>query len=93
MEEMFREVQDKSLKLMRDVFGNYVIQKFIEHGAQDQVKALAERLKGQVLTLSMQMYGCRVIQKALEVMHTPSPLSLSLCSFFMFSSTSARMFH
>lgn len=67
MDQMFQEVQDRCLKLMRDVFGNYVIQKFLEHGGAQQRLALAERLRTQVLPLSMQMYGCRVIQKALEV--------------------------
>ena len=75
MEELFREVHDRALKLMRDVFGNYVIQKFLEHGASEQRTALAERLRGQVLGLSMQMYGCRVIQKALEVCAVLSLLS------------------
>lgn len=28
--------------------------------------ALAERIRGHVLSLALQMYGCRVIQKALE---------------------------
>jgi len=53
-------------KLTTDVFGNYVIQKFFEHGSNEQKRILAEQLVGEVLRLSLQMYGCRVIQKALE---------------------------
>ncbi|KAL1060847.1 hypothetical protein V6Z11_1Z065800 [Gossypium hirsutum] len=53
--------------LMTDVFGNYVIQKFFEHGTESQRAELATQLTGHVLPLSLQMYGCRVIQKALEV--------------------------
>ncbi|MCO5586548.1 hypothetical protein L7F22_040489 [Adiantum nelumboides] len=41
--------------------------KFFEHGSQDQRLELAKQLIGHVLSLSLQMYGCRVIQKALEV--------------------------
>lgn len=48
---------------MTDVFGNYVIQKFFEHGNQSQKKILANQMKGRILTLSLQMYGCRVVQK------------------------------
>ena len=48
---------------MQDVFGNYVIQKFFEHGDQTQKKILANKMKGQVRQLSLQMYGCRVVQK------------------------------
>lgn len=51
---------------MTDVFGNYVIQKFFEFGSLDQKLALATRIRGHVLPLALQMYGCRVIQKALE---------------------------
>ena len=48
---------------MTDVFGNYVIQKFFEHGNQLQKSILAKQMEGHVLTLSTQMYGCRVVQK------------------------------
>ena len=48
---------------MTDVFGNYVIQKFFEHGNQSQKKILANQMKNHILTLSLQMYGCRVVQK------------------------------
>ena len=52
---------------MTDVFGNYVIQKFFEHGNQQQKKVLASQMKGRILELSMQMYGCRVVQKVFPV--------------------------
>lgn len=45
---------------MTDVFGNYVTQKMFEHGDQLQKAALAKKMDGRVLQLSMQMYGCRV---------------------------------
>jgi len=48
---------------MTDVFGNYVIQKFFEHGNQIQKQILAKQMEGHVLSLSLQMYGCRVVQK------------------------------
>ena len=53
---------------MTDVFGNYVIQKFFEHGNQQQKKQLGDKLKGHVAELSTQMYGCRVVQKVGLVM-------------------------
>jgi len=36
---------------------------FFEHGTESQRKELASQLSGHVLPLSLQMYGCRVIQK------------------------------
>ncbi|KAA8495083.1 Pumilio-like 2 [Porphyridium purpureum] len=55
--------------LMTDVFGNYVVQKLLEHGQQaDAVPQIFNELRGRMLTLSLHMYGCRVVQKALEVL-------------------------
>lgn len=51
------------MQLACDVFGNYVIQKLFEHGDQNQKKILANRMKGHVLSLSLQTYACRVVQK------------------------------
>lgn len=53
---------------MTDVFGNYVIQKFFEHGNQLQKSILAKQMEGHVLTLSLQMYGCRVVQKVTRLL-------------------------
>jgi hypothetical protein len=73
---VFFEVMPFALEhLVSDVFGNYVVQKLLEHGASDQKFELVAILQGHAVSLSMEMYGCRVIQKALEVL---SDLSLSL---------------
>lgn len=63
---VFNEILTAAYSLMTDVFGNYVIQKFFEFGSPEQKLLLAQRIKGHVLPLALQMYGCRVIQKALE---------------------------
>ncbi len=71
---VFREIEPNALQLMKDVFGNYVIQKFFEHGSQVQKKILASQMKGKGIDLSMQMYACRVVQK---VSRAPSPACAS----------------
>ncbi|KAL0344930.1 UNVERIFIED_CONTAM: Pumilio6, chloroplastic [Sesamum radiatum] len=38
-----------------------------EYGSPEERKDLANQLEGQILPLSLQMYGCRVVQKAVEV--------------------------
>lgn len=38
----------------------------VQFGSAEQKLALATRIRGHVLPLALQMYGCRVIQKALE---------------------------
>jgi len=68
-----------ALQLIQDVFGNYVscsglssgsglilkqvIQKLFEHGTQVQKTIPANAMEGHILLLSLQMYGCRVVQK------------------------------
>lgn len=43
------------------------LRQFFEHGTQQQRRELASQLVGHVLVLSLQMYGCRVIQKVRRV--------------------------
>jgi hypothetical protein len=52
---------------MRDVFGNYVIQKMLEHANQAQINLMFGVIQKQVAVLAFDQYGCRVIQKAIEV--------------------------
>ncbi|KAM0829720.1 hypothetical protein ACQ4PT_066706 [Festuca glaucescens] len=59
---VFSEIMPQALTLMTDVFGNYVVQKFFEHGNTTQIKELSDQLIGRVLALSLQMYGCRAIE-------------------------------
>jgi len=74
---VFNEILTAAYSLMTDVFGNYVIQKFFEFGSPDQKMLLAQRIKGHVLPLALQMYGCRVIQKALETIPSEMPIHVS----------------
>lgn len=60
---------------MQDVFGNYVIQKFLEHGSPEQRQCLADMMLKDVRRLSTHTYGCRVIQKALEVCIPPHKMA------------------
>mmetsp|Transcript_11493 Transcript_11493/g.18405 ORF Transcript_11493/g.18405 Transcript_11493/m.18405 type:complete len:880 (+) Transcript_11493:191-2830(+) len=71
-EAVFQQVVSSSrnfFDLCTDVFGNYVIQKLFELGTQQHKYQLAQRLKGHILDLSLHTYGCRVIQKAIDVLN------------------------
>ncbi|GER47298.1 pumilio-like protein [Striga asiatica] len=57
---VFKEVVPHASKLITDLF---------EHGNSEERMNLADQLRGQILPLSLQMYGCRVIQKALDVIN------------------------
>ncbi len=92
-DRVFREIEPNAMQLMTDVFGNYVIQKFFEHGDQNQKKVLANRMKGQVLNLSLQMYACRVVQKVRTFFIRHAHLAILMCKcrpWSTFSSTNKQ---
>ena len=53
-----------------------------QFGSADQKLALATRIRGHVLPLALQMYGCRVIQKALESISSDQQVIVSGLVFF-----------
>ena len=73
--DMFCEVIEGSpLDIIRDQFGNYVVQKLLRRGAPHEVQQLGKIIVDNCLQLSVHMYGCRVLQSALDVI---SPLDRS----------------
>ena len=67
-----------AIKLMQDAFGNYVrsrssletftdylkvIQKLMDFGTQDQLAGLVLIVQNAIVDLSLNVYGCRVVQK------------------------------
>lgn len=59
----------------------------VQFGSADQKLALATRIRGHVLPLALQMYGCRVIQKALESISSDQQVivsEISLCNYRYF---------
>lgn len=73
---VFEEILLVANPLMTDVFGNYVLQKLFEYGTPEQCEQLGQLLAGQAVNLAMQMYGCRVVQKALEYVNTERLMAL-----------------
>jgi pumilio RNA-binding family len=63
---VMREVLPAIRRLRNDVFGNYVVQKLLDFGSPKTKSDIRDTLEGEILPLSLQMYGCRVVQKALE---------------------------
>jgi Pumilio-family RNA binding repeat len=51
------EVLPAVRQLRNDVFGNYVVQKLLEFGTPEMKIGLRDTLQGEMLPLSMQMYG------------------------------------
>lgn len=57
----------------------------MQFGSADQKLALATRIRGHVLPLALQMYGCRVIQKALESISSDQQVIVSEISLYFSS--------
>lgn len=68
VEALFDDLSDQQKQeLVVDTFGNYVVQKFLDLAsveAQDKVLVV---LRGNMVAHSCDQYGCRVVQKALQV--------------------------
>lgn len=69
-DSILKSALTEAQRLMTDVFGNYVVQKLLDHGGENAVRLIAAELEGRMLVLSLHMYGCRVVQKALEVLES-----------------------
>ena len=68
-EAIMEEILTDLPALCIDVFGNYVVQKLLEVGTPNIKADITQKaLTGKMKPMSMQMYGCRVVQKALEVL-------------------------
>lgn len=65
---IFNEVHYLIIQLSTDVFANFCIQKLLEKASTEQIAVMAGNLKGNILKLSLQTYGCRVIQKVSSTM-------------------------
>jgi pumilio RNA-binding family len=65
---VMKEVLPAIRRLRNDVFGNYVLQKLLDFGTSKMKCDIRDTLEGEMLPLSLQVYGCRVVQKALEAL-------------------------
>lgn len=64
----------------------------VQFGSADQKLALATRIRGHVLPLALQMYGCRVIQKALESISSDQQVIVSEISLLFLTLSLINMF-
>ena len=78
-QEVFSEMLASAALLMEDHFGNYVVQKFFEFGSHHQIQILCGLLRGNVVMLSLQTYGCRVMQKAIETLVEDDQVYVCVC--------------
>ena len=59
-------VRPQALSLMRNRFGNFLMQRCLEFGTREQVKGLVLLMGGHMYPLSCDRFGCHVVQKVLS---------------------------
>jgi len=59
-------IVDKSLELMQDAYGNYVVQYVLDVCSDDDVHAVCESVVGKVNLLAIQKFSSNVMEKCLE---------------------------
>lgn len=59
-------IVEKSLELMQDAYGNYVVQYVLDVCGDDEVHAVCESVIGKVCLLAVQKFSSNVMEKCLE---------------------------
>ena len=83
----FKEIRPYIRQLSTHVFGNYIIQKFLEYGSSEQQRVIMNSFHGRWTRLSLDLYGCRVVQKAIDVLtntHKAQLHILCVCNINIF---------
>jgi mRNA-binding protein PUF3 len=70
--QLVKELDKSVLECVKDQNGNHVIQKAIERVPMEHIQFIIDAFKGQVGSLSVHPYGCRVIQRMLEFCDPPA---------------------
>ena len=63
---LVHRIVDKSLELMQDAYGNYVVQYVLDVCSDDDVHAVCESVIGKVNLLAIQKFSSNVMEKCLE---------------------------
>jgi hypothetical protein len=63
---LVRRIVQKSLELMQDAYGNYVVQYVLDVCGDEDVHAVCESVAGKVCLLAIQKFSSNVMEKCLE---------------------------
>ena len=63
---LVQRIVEKSLELMQDAYGNYVVQYVLDVCSDEDVHAVCESVVGQVNLLAIQKFSSNVMEKCLE---------------------------
>jgi Pumilio-family RNA binding repeat len=65
-DDIIQAIIDRSLALMTNRFGNFLVQRCFENGTLGQIMQFANAICGNTLRLATDPFGCHVVQKAFD---------------------------
>ncbi|KAI9197186.1 armadillo-type protein [Polychytrium aggregatum] len=89
---IFDAVREHSLPLMKNRFGNFLMQRCLEFGTREHIKVLGLMMKGNVYSLACDRFGCHVVQKALDTVDEDLRSALVSELFWVISETITHRF-
>ena len=73
---IFKAIFRQVYALMTNRFGNFLVQRLFELGTPEQIKAVADKMRGHIFELTCEPFGCHVVQKALDCVEEASKAEL-----------------
>ena len=84
-ELIINKIKLEILTLAKDVAGNYAIQKILNNKKPFEVSFIIESLKDRIYELTLNLYGCRVVQELIYILDNDniSIITSELKPFYM----------
>ncbi|XP_043693848.1 meiotic coiled-coil protein 2-like isoform X2 [Telopea speciosissima] len=79
VEMVFNEIIEDVVELMMNPFGNYLMQKLLDVGTEEQrmqILLMVTEEPGQLVKISLNTHGTRVVQKLIETLKTKQQISM-----------------
>ncbi|KAJ6237905.1 pumilio homology domain family member 4 [Anaeramoeba flamelloides] len=73
---ILNEISQHIIKLIKDPFGNYLIQKIYEFATDQDKSLILEQISSDFLSISLNQYGTRAVQKIIELIEEPEHSAL-----------------
>ncbi|KAG0481284.1 hypothetical protein HPP92_012142 [Vanilla planifolia] len=83
IDKIFSEIICEIVELMLDPFGNYLLQKLLDVCNEEQMMLILKVITGQngeLVRISCDKHGTRVVQKVIEALKTPEQISMVVSS-------------
>jgi hypothetical protein len=63
MSKIFDAITNQAVQLMKNRFGNFLMQKCFEVGSAKQIRSMVQKMEKNILELACDRFGCHVVQR------------------------------